>query len=100
MFKIFTKQLVMLSCGLVGFFTFAFVFATVTLAGGQSTQQFTRATVTPTPTPTSATNTNTPMLILSQPGNDNQPIGHPGTKVDITGQGFTPNSSVSLYIQQ
>jgi hypothetical protein len=84
----------MLSCGLIGFFTFAFVFATVTLAAGEYTQQFNRATVTPT---TSATNTNTPMLILSQPGNDNQPIGHPGTKVDITGQGFTPNSSVSLY---
>ncbi|HWS84277.1 MAG TPA: hypothetical protein VN207_08455, partial [Ktedonobacteraceae bacterium] len=64
----------MLSCGLIGFFTFAFMFAPVTLAAGQYTQQFNRATVTPTP----ATNTNTPMLILSQPGNDNQPIGHPG----------------------
>jgi hypothetical protein len=45
-------------------------------------------TLTPAPIPT---------LTLSQPGNDNQPIGHPGTKVDITGQGFVPNSSVSLY---
>ena len=86
----------MLSCGLIGFFTFAFVFATVTLAAGEYTQQFNRSTVTPTPT-TSATNPNAPMLILSQPGNDNQPIGHPGTKVDITGQSFTPNSTVSLY---
>jgi len=85
----------MLFCGLIGFFTFAFMFAPVTLAAGQYTQQFTRATATPTPT-APATN-NTPALILSQPGNDNQPIGHPGTKVDITGQGFTPNSSVSLY---
>lgn len=112
MFKICTKQLVALSCGPIGFLVFAFMFASVTLAASQSAYKSMPSTTTPTSTPTSKltptptlistptltpTPTPTPTLILSQPGNDNQPIGHPGTKVDITGQGFTPNSSVSLY---
>lgn len=108
MFKLCTKQFVALSCGLIGFLSFAFIFASVTLAADQSTYKpmpdITKPTptltLTPTPTLTSTptpTPTPAPTLILSQPGNDNQPIGHPGTKVDITGQGFTPNSSVNLY---
>ncbi len=105
MSKIYTKQFVALFCGLIGFLTFAFMFASAIEAAGQSplpeattpTDMLTpTATLTPTAMPTS-TPAPTPTLILSQPGNDNQPIGHPGTKVDITGQGFVPNSSVSLY---
>ncbi len=110
MFKICTKQFVALSCGLIGFLTFAFIFACVTLAADQSVHkslpEITTSTATPTlmltPTPIlmltpTSTPVPTPILTLSQPGNDNQPIGHPGTKVDITGQGFVANSSVSLY---
>lgn len=110
MFKICTKQFVALSCGLIGFLTFAFIFACVTLAADQSVHKSLPEITTSTPTPTlmltstptlmltpTSTPVPTPILTLSQPGNDNQPIGHPGTKVDITGQGFVPNSSVSLY---
>jgi len=109
-FRIFTKQFVALVCSLTGFLTFAFAFASVTLAAHQyaykpmpsietptptlmSTPTLT-PTSTPTPTPTPAP---TPTLTLSQPGSDNQPIGHPGTKVDITGQSFPPYSSISLF---
>jgi hypothetical protein len=113
-FKTCTKQFVALSCGLIGFLTFAFIFTSVTLAADQSAHKpmpdITKPTPTPTlmltPTPTlmltpiptlTPTPTPTPTLTLSQPGNDNQPIGHPGTTVDITAQGFPPKSSVSLY---
>jgi len=107
-FKIFTKQLVPFFCGLIGFLTFAFAFSPITLAAGHYTNKPmpgidihtpTPASM-PTPTPTSTptpTPAPTPVLTLAQPGNDNQPIGHPGTKVDITGQNFPPSSSVSLY---
>src|SRR3989440_942556 len=54
----------------------------------------TTTTPMPTHTPTPAP---APVLTLSQPWNDSQPIGHPGIKVDITGQGFPPGSSVRLY---
>jgi hypothetical protein len=93
--KIFNKQLVVLYCGLMGFLTFAFIFAPATLAAGRHTQQL---NVTPTPTGNTPTSTgNTPTLTLSEPTMDSSPIGHPGTKVDITGQGFTPNSTIQLY---
>ena len=96
MFKLFTIQLVVLCYGLIGFLTFAFMSAPITLATGQSAL----ATATPIPTPTTLITpltTNKPTLILSEPTMDTSPIGHPGTKVDITGQGFTPNSTISLY---
>jgi hypothetical protein len=97
-FKLFTMQLVVLCCSLIGFLTFAFMFAPVALATGQYAQQFMLATATPIPTPMTPSTTNKPTLILSEPTMDNtSPIGHPGTKVDITGQGFTPNSTISLY---
>lgn len=115
MFKISAKHFLALSCGLIGFLTFAFIFASVTLAASQSAYKSMPSASTPTSTSTSTpkitpiptltsiptatpTPAPTPTLILSQPGNDNQPIGHPGTKVDITGQDFIPNSSVNLYI--
>jgi hypothetical protein len=109
-FKIFTQQFVALVCSLIGFLTFAFAFASITLAAGQYAYKpmpsietptpILMSTPTPTLTPTSTptpTPAPPPTLTLSQPGSDNQPIGHPGTKVDITGLSFTPNSSVSLY---
>jgi hypothetical protein len=94
--KIFNKQLVALYCGLIGVLTCAFLFAPATLAAGRHAQQSMDATPTPmgnTPTPPG----NTPTLILSEPTMDSSPIGHPGTKVDITGQGFTPSSAIQLY---
>ncbi len=106
MFKICTKQIVALVCGLIGLLAFAFTFAPITLAADHYINKpepgidvptptpTPMLTPTPTPTPTPAP---TPVLTLSQPGSDNQPIGHPGTKVDITGQGFPPGSSVRLY---
>lgn len=96
MFTPFFKQLIVLCYGLIGFLTCAFMFAPVTLATDQYTQQFIRATATPTLVPSLTSPTN-PTLILSEPTMDTSPIGHPGTKVDITGQGFTPNSAVKLY---
>lgn len=97
MFKLFTTQLVVLCCGLIGFLTFAFMFAPVTLATSQYAQQFKLAMPIPLPTSTTPSTTNKPTLILSEPTMDSSPIGHPGTKVDITGQGFTPNGTISLY---
>jgi hypothetical protein len=89
--KLFTKQLVALYCSLIGFLTFAVISTPVTLADGHHAQQFRHATAAPTSTG------NTPTLTLSEPTMDSSPIGHPGTKVDITGQGFTPNSTLQLY---
>lgn len=97
MFKLFITQLVVLCSSLIGFLTFAFMFAPVTLATSQYAQQFMLTTATPITTPTTPSTTNKPTLILSEPTMDTSPIGHPGTKVDITGQGFTPNSTISLY---
>ena len=104
MFKIFIKQFIALSCGLIGLLAFAFSFAPITLAADQYDNKSTPGIdmLTPTPTPTSTptptpTPAPAPVLTLSQPGNDNQPLGHPGTKVDITGRGFPPSSSVRLY---
>ncbi len=94
--KIFNKQLIALYCGLIGFLTFSFIFTPATLAAGHHAQQ--PAAPPPTSTGNTPTSTgNTPTLILSEPTMDSSPIGHPGTKVDITGQGFTPNSTIQLY---
>ncbi|GCE11431.1 hypothetical protein [Tengunoibacter tsumagoiensis] len=54
------------------------------------------ATATTTVTPTATATTSTQTVSLSMP-NTQSLLGHPGTKITVTGTGFTPGSTVNLY---
>ena len=84
MCKTFTRYLIFLFCSAVGCIVCTMIYTPSILIA--------RADNLATPTATNAT------ITIAQPGENGGTIGgHPGTRVQITGNGFQPGSSINIY---
>ncbi|GHO87248.1 hypothetical protein [Dictyobacter formicarum] len=89
MFKTFTRCLIVLFCGMVGFALFTCIYTQPAVFASPYNVQD-----DPTPTATPSYN---PSLMLALP-TGGTPSGRPGTVIQLTGTGFPPNSDVTFSI--
>ena len=93
MFKTFMKYFIFLLYGIVGGVLCLLVYTPTPQVEASSTIQGSALKSQETPAATNAT-----ITIMQPGGNSGTVSGHPGTKVQIVGNGFQANNTINIYI--